>query len=285
MPRHPIRVLPGLLLLASLAAPPVSAQAPTPVAVTTPASNPRSFDCLLEARTVVKLGAEVTGVVDRVLVDRGDLVEAGQLVATLRADVPEAVVALAGLRASNPFQVQSQQSRRDYLRRKMERVQALQRKDVASAAAFDEVQSEFRMAENAEQEARLQQQLARLELDRETRALAQRQIRSPVGGVVLERALSAGEYRNESNHLLTIAQIDPLNVEVYLPIALYGTVRVGTLGSVVPEAPIGGRYDAQVTVVDRVADAASATFGVRLTLPNPGHFLPAGIRCRVTFAP
>jgi len=46
---------------------------------------------------------------------------------------------------------------------------------------------------------------------------------------------------------------------------------------------IGGTYAATVTVVDRVLDAASGTFGVRLTLPNPDLQLPAGIRCKVRF--
>jgi hypothetical protein len=36
--------------------------------------------------------------------------------------------------------------------------------------------------------------------------------------------------------------------------------------------------------VDRVLDAASGTFGVRLALPNPQQRLPAGIRCKVQFA-
>jgi multidrug efflux pump subunit AcrA (membrane-fusion protein) len=38
---------------------------------------------------------------------------------------------------------------------------------------------------------------------------------------------------------------------------------------------------ARVTHVDRIIDAASNTFRVRLALPNPGHRLPAGARCKV----
>ena len=37
---------------------------------------------------------------------------------------------------------------------------------------------------------------------------------------------------------------------------------------------------ATVSHVDRVLDAASNSFRVRLTLPNPGHRLPAGLRCK-----
>jgi hypothetical protein len=35
--------------------------------------------------------------------------------------------------------------------------------------------------------------------------------------------------------------------------------------------------------VDRVIDAASGTFGVRLQLSNPGNRIPAGLRCTVRF--
>ena len=46
---------------------------------------------------------------------------------------------------------------------------------------------------------------------------------------------------------------------------------------------IGGVHRAEVTVVDRVVDAASGTFGVRLALPTPDYALPAGLNCRVRF--
>ena len=50
-----------------------------------------------------------------------------------------------------------------------------------------------------------------------------------------------------------------------------------------PEAPLTGEYTAKVTVVDRVVDAASGTFGVRLELPNHDLKLPAGLKCSVRF--
>ncbi len=53
--------------------------------------------------------------------------------------------------------------------------------------------------------------------------------------------------------------------------------------TVLPEEPVGGEHRAEVTVVDRVVDAASGTFGVRLELPNPDYAIPAGLKCRVEF--
>mgnify|MGYP003346780470 CR=1 FL=1 len=42
-------------------------------------------------------------------------------------------------------------------------------------------------------------------------------------------------------------------------------------------------YQAEITVVNRIIDSASGTFGVRLEMPNPNHALPAGLPCTVTF--
>jgi membrane fusion protein, multidrug efflux system len=74
-----------------------------------------------------------------------------------------------------------------------------------------------------------------------------------------------------------------LNVEVFVPIAYYGQILVGTKGEVTPESPLIGSYSATVSVVDHVIDAASGTFGVRLELQNSDYTIPAGIKCKVKF--
>ena len=78
-------------------------------------------------------------------------------------------------------------------------------------------------------------------------------------------------------------RLRPLHVEVVLPVSLYGRIKPGMKGVVLPERPIQGEYAARVKVVDRVVDAASGTFGVRLELPNPQGAVPAGVKCKVRF--
>jgi multidrug efflux pump subunit AcrA (membrane-fusion protein) len=68
-----------------------------------------------------------------------------------------------------------------------------------------------------------------------------------------------------------------------VPTGNYGQIRIGTRAEIRPENPVGGVHAATVTVVDRVLDATSGTFGVRLRLPNPELLLPASIRCKVQF--
>lgn len=82
---------------------------------------------------------------------------------------------------------------------------------------------------------------------------------------------------------MKIAQINPLNVEVILPVTMLGKVKKGMGGVIKPEAPSGVTYRANVVIVDPVVNAASGMFGVRLELPNPESRIPAGVKCQVEF--
>ena len=124
--------------------------------------------------------------------------------------------------------------------------------------------------------------LADLELQRTAAEVALRTIKSPVNGVVVERFMHPGEFPKQEK-ILKLAQIDPLRVEVYAPVAMLGKIALGKTAYVKPEPPVTGEYAAKVTVVDRVVDAASGTFGVRLELPNHDLKLPAGLKCTVRF--
>lgn len=243
----------------------------------------QSFDCLMEAHVTIKLSAAVTGLISKVHVDRGDVVKAGQVVANLDSELQEAVANLARIRAGNEFQVQANMRRTEFLQRKVERVQSLRLKNVSTQVALDEAETEAKIAEFSAREAELNREVTKAEQKREEAALNQRVVRSPLDGIVTERVLFSGEYRHDTNHLMTIAQVHPLNVETFLPVSLYGKIAVGATAEIHPEIPDGGKHVAKVVIVDRVLDAASGTFGVRLELPNADYRLPAGVRCKVNF--
>ena len=72
--------------------------------------------------------------------------------------------------------------------------------------------------------------------------------------------------------------------EVYASLELIGAIKAGMATEVTPENPGGQKvYKATATIFDRVIDAASGTFGLRLDLPNPQYRLPAGLKCKVAF--
>lgn len=240
----------------------------------------RPDDCLIEPSRVVRVNSGVEGVIESIRVDRGDLVHKGEIVATLRADVDRATAAAAGARAANVHTEQAAAARASYLaavRQRSEEVRAYIARD-----KLEEAEANARAAAEEQRAAVQERRVAQLEYDRSQRILAEKLVRSPIDGIVTERAMSVGEYRGpNAAHILTIAQVNPLHVEVFAPISELASFKVGSQLAILPEEPVGGRYLATVKVIDRVFDAASGTFGMRLELPNPGNALPAGLRCRI----
>lgn len=243
----------------------------------------RAFDCVIEPEQVVKLASQATGLITRLDVDRGDRVAKGQVLGTLADEVERAVLDLARARATNEHDIASGQARLVFLQRKYGRANQLVTGNIVARATTEEAEAEMKVAEHQLRLAVLNLEVARLEVKQAEAALQQRALVSPVDGVVVERLLKPGEYRNDQSPVLTVAQVDPLRVEVFLPAAFWGQVKAGTVAEVSPEAPLSGRFEAVTTVVDQVMDAASGTFGVRLRLANPDLSLPAGIRCTVRF--
>ncbi|MCK1711518.1 MULTISPECIES: efflux RND transporter periplasmic adaptor subunit [unclassified Bradyrhizobium] len=246
-------------------------------------ASQEKLDCLIESSATLKIGAPVPGLIRNVLVDRGDVVRQGQRLAELESEVEEAAVAAARSRSENDNPISSGEARVEFLHRKFKRMETLRATNTVTEAAYDEAKTDERVAILALKEAQLNLDIAKSELRRAEGLLRQRVILSPLDAVVTERVLGPGEYRTEQAHILVLARMNPLYVEVFAPLAMFGQLRPGMIADVEPEAPVGGHYRAAVTVVDTLFDASSGTFGVRLSLPNPDLSLPGGLRCKIRF--
>lgn len=245
------------------------------------------FDCLIEPRQVLELRAPIEGLIDRVNVDRGDYVKKGQDLVVLDTRVDQVQVAISSHRAQMEGAMRSWESRGELSAKKSSRMDQLHGQNFISAQMRDEATTEKRIAEAELRDALDSRKLAGLEHQRQLEVIRLKTIRSPVNGVVTERFLNPGEFAEAGvgrKPLLKIAEIDTLHVEVLLPAAAFGKVKLGSEIDVTPEIPAGSRHRAKVKVIDRVLDAASGTFGVRLELPNPQRKIPGGIRCRANFA-
>ena len=88
----------------------------------------------------------------------------------------------------------------------------------------------------------------------------------------------------EEQPIMKIAKIDPLNIEVIVPEQLIGSIEIGKKSTVTVNIPTTRSYVGTVSIIDQVIDASSGTFGIRLTLANPGNKIYAGQRCKVVLA-
>lgn len=267
-------------VLAALAAAPALGAAPVP------GGNPAGgFDCLIEARQTVDVRSVVDGLIVQVLTDRGGWVRRDQVLVVLDAQLEQATLAQARHRGEMVGRINQARNRIAFAQAKLGRAEQLAQEQIVSAQARDEAATELKLAESELQDALETQQQARLDAARAEEQIRQRTLRAPFDAYVVDRQANPGDVAEAGagrKPILKLAQIDPLRVEVTLPQSAFGKVAVGATALVRTEAG-GGPFPARVVVVDRVIDAASGTFGVRLELPNRGGALPAGQRCTVEF--
>lgn len=275
-----VRSLAGVALTLAVTLTGAVAAPPAPATSATPRTAKPTLGCLISPERVADVGSPVVGVVAEIPVDNGTLVQAGQPLVVLRSDVEQAGLQAAQARSAIEADVLAAKANLVLAHQRHARAVELLEEGFVSSQAVEQARAERDVADQKLQQARGQQAVSQQELRVVQAQLGQRTVRSPFRGVVVERFVNAGE-RVEDKPLLRLAMLDPLRVEIVMPASRWGSVEVSHTLSVVPELPGAVSMPARVTHVDKVIDAASNTFRVRLSLANPGNRLPAGARCKV----
>src|SRR6185503_15943847 len=110
---------------------------------------------------------------------------------------------------------------------------------ITATSQFEKTLSELQQAVLQLRQAETEQAFAVLEMRRAAALLAQRTIVSPIDGYVTKRIMAPGENVYEQAKILKIAQIDPLLVEVHLPIAAFPFIKEGVRAEIRPTQPAG----------------------------------------------
>lgn len=251
-------------------------------AIADPATLP-PVSCLIEPFETVALSPAAPGIVGRVLVERGDTVRKGDVLVEFDARAEEIALELATARAENRSRLDALIARRDFLDEQAGRAADLASRNAGSFAAASEARMEAEVAARDIDQEKAMLAQAGLERHAAEIVLDQLQIRAPIDGLIIERLLAPGEYRDNQNPVLRLARLDKLRVEAFASISHAGGLRLGQTVHIRPEEPVGGVWPAEITIIDQVFDAATATFGFRMELANPDLALPAGLRCEVEF--
>ncbi|VAW55814.1 hypothetical protein MNBD_GAMMA07-809 [hydrothermal vent metagenome] len=215
------------------------------------------IDCMIEPNAIVELSSPVAGVIETLLVDRSDDVKKGQIIGTLNSDIERVAV-------------KTSKERLKLINIENKRAKDLYRDRVITLSDKDKSDNEKKLLE--------------LDLQNAEALLDKRKIRSPIDGQVITRYSNPGEFV-ETEPILKLAQLDPLKIEVVSPISNFGKIIKGMKARIIPEFGVYEDLYAKVIIVDKVIDAASGTFGIRLELENKNYMIPGGLKCKVKFMP
>ena len=238
----------------------------------------KSLDCLVVPQRTADVAFGTSGIVEEILVDRGDRVKKGELLGRLDVWIKSANLAIAFEQLSEVAALQSARAQLRATKIKFQRNEALRDKDIVTAAKLEEAELENEIARMRVVEQEEAQQLKQLEVRRAEAALALRSIPSPFKGVVVERHVAPGEYV-ENRRAITVArdQEDPVYADVIAPAAMFTQFTKGQKIKVNLSQPNAIEVVGEVSVID--VDGASETFRVRIAIANPEYSIVPGFRC------
>ncbi|WP_186289685.1 efflux RND transporter periplasmic adaptor subunit [Methylomonas koyamae] len=237
---------------------------------------------MVKPEMYVELSSPVAGIVETLLVDKGDRVSRGQAVVQLEASVERAKFNQAKADAETNSDLRNQKVKLDYATRNRTRYRSLFTTNVISQIEKDKVETEVALAEIELKKATERKNSAALALELAKAQLEVKTIKSPIDGVVIERYAMPGESVSD-RAIMKLAQVNPLRVELIAPTEYFGLIQPGLEVEVRPELPAKKVVKATVTKVDPLIDPASGSFTVRMTLPNPDDELVGGVNCIASF--
>jgi RND family efflux transporter MFP subunit len=208
--------------------------------------------------------AEVSGTIVQSLVDNGQAVQRGQLLAR----IDDTAVRDQWLSARSL--VTSAQNAVNVARREEERAARL-----SEAGAVAERDLEVARQARIAAEAQLEDARARLALAQ--RQLDNTQIRAPFAGLVSERSASAGDVVQPGSELFTVVDPSSMRLEASVPASALSALRVGDPVEFTVNAYPDRTFTGTIERINPAADPATRQVRIYVAIPNAGGRLVAGL--------
>ncbi len=224
--------------------------------VSTMVAGYESWDSVIEAvgtlRAVrgVDVATEVAGIIDGLYFESGDQVEAGTLLAKLRAD--DDIAALESLKAD--MHIANLTYERDLMQYKQKAVP--QSQVDADSAILDKSRALV-----AQQEA----------------VIAKKFIRAPFSGRLGLRAVDLGQYISPDTLIVTLQALDPIYFDFYLPQQELAKIVLGQKVSVTTDIHPDQEFVGKIWAINAKVDLASRNVQIRAVLDNQEQELLPGM--------
>jgi len=268
--------------------------ASTPPAVNVVVSRPASTDRerLLPGNSLplfeTAIYARTNGYLKRRLVDIGDRVEAGDLLAEI--DTPEVNDQLDQARATlavNTANLERDKANLEFADIELERVRALLKKGSISHEEHDRQVAATRVASAAVQATEATIKLNKADVQRLTDLQSFEKITAPFRGIITLRNYDAGALMIADNRtmlpMFRLSQIDTLRVMVAVPQVYATSISVGQAATVFRREDPQRQFAGKVTRMASALDPNTRTMLTEVQVPNPDRALLPGMYLQVKF--
>jgi len=248
----------------------------------------------LESRQQAAVGAKSPGRVAQVLVEEGDKVEKGDLLAELEhAD-------LDAMLASRKVQVQHaeamlNESKRILAQRERDfgREQSLYEKKVGTQSAFETSETEYQTAAVRVEALTASLELTKAQVHEAEEAVANMRVFAPFAGTVVTKDAEVGEtimpggmgLASGRGSVATLANLDQLEVDTDVKEDYLGGLEKGQPAEVSVDAVPSRRYQGKLREIIPMGDRTRGIVKVKVTILDPDEHLFPDLSATVHFQP
>lgn len=239
-------------------------------------------------RAVTNPSADITlsyvqpGRIAKVYFKEGEWVKAGQVL--IQQDDAVEQIQLAQLQAASEDTTQIQASEASLAQK---RVDLIKLEKAAANNAATELEVEYAklnvtMAELSLQVAEFDHEQAKRKYNEVKVQIEKMSLKSPIDGRIENIHVETGESNNTLADVVRVVQIDPLWIDVPVPLIKATTLSYGKTAQVGFPNPNRASLEGKIIYIAAVADAASSTLRVRIEVPNKSN-RPAGEHVEIIF--
>jgi multidrug efflux pump subunit AcrA (membrane-fusion protein) len=284
----------------------VAADQPVPVRVREPnriqQADSVAVSGTVEANVTAQGAFQIAGRVVKVLVDEGQAVSKGQVLAELDATdygnaydaaqgQAEAAQALQTKAQEGPRSQELEQARIDFdqWQDQYNRMKFLYDHKSLPANDFKKIEAGYQAAQQRYDMARQgtrtadkaaangQYRAAAAQAHEAQKRLGDTRMRAPIAGVVGMRRIDVGDTVGAGIPVISVLDLNVVKVRAAIPESEIGKVHEGARATVTIPSLDGKQFEGKVETVGVAADPASRTYAVKIAVPNPAHLLRAGM--------
>lgn len=226
---------------------------------------------------LIDVAVSQPGRINEVNVREGDVVSKGTLLARLDNGVLLASLNVARQRASAGGEQASARARLNHAARRRDDIEKLLNESHASQTELDQAELALSEAQAAMLTAQERRDVANAEVARIEAEIVQREIRSPIDGVVIEMRRRSGEYAGVSDPVVArVAVLKKLRLRINVPTSV--AIQMSPGDEMLLEFPkVRVKSPGAIDFISPITDSKSGTVRVDVCLDNTAGTLRSGL--------
>jgi RND family efflux transporter MFP subunit len=255
-----------------------------PLAAEVPGEAPRpgAVEGVTKPSEDVTLSFSRPGRVAKILVKEGQLVEAGQVLLQQDDAAEQVQLRQLKLQADSDVRVRAAQAQLDQKKVDCQKMEEAGKKGAAAVMEVEHAKLDVTIADLSLELARFEHDQDRLKYEEAKAQVDRMRIESPIAGRVEKLSIQEGESKDAQQPVIRVVKIDPLWIDVPVPLKRARGLAVGEAAAVAFPDERSADAEGRIVHVPAVADAASGTLLVRVEAKNPS-LRKAGEHVMVSF--